>query len=182
MANTRSRGGGDGPPPSAPAAASATTTRKLANGRETRSTAAAAAAASAQTPNLRRSTRENKGKHKSRQLPVTLSSHKSAKTPAKDATAIATPKSTSLPNNPKDSTKKPTRVSRNTIVSPSPSKQDSNGTSTPASTKRKTQDDAQAASTPSKKQKRLMHAKSYVALFNLGQEEPESQGTGCHAI
>ncbi|CAD6340635.1 unnamed protein product [Miscanthus lutarioriparius] len=159
MANTRS-GGGDA---------------QLANGRETRSTAAAAAAASAQTPNLRRSTRENKGKHKSRQLPATPSSHRSAKTPAKDATVIATPKSTSLPNNPKDSTKKPTRVSRNTIVSPSPSKQDSNGTSTPASTKRKTQDDAQAASTPSKKQKRLMHAKSYVVLFNLGQEEPESQ-------
>ncbi|AQL02865.1 Helicase protein MOM1 [Zea mays] len=166
MANTRSGGGGDAPPPpsSPPAAASATATRKLADGRETRNTAAA----SAHTPNLRRSTRENKGKHKSR-LADTPPLHRSAKTPTKDATAIATPKSTPLPNNPKDSTKKPSRV-RNTSVSPSPSKQEPNETSTPASTKRKTQDDALTASTPSKKQKRLLHAKSYIALFNIGEE------------
>ncbi|CAN6192249.1 unnamed protein product [Urochloa humidicola] len=176
MANTRSGGGGaagSGPPRDGhtPASASAAATRNLANARETRSTTSAAA--NAQTPNLRRSTRETKGQNKYKPVPATTSSHRSATRPTRDATATATATSIS-PNKTKDSTKKPTRV-MNTSVSPSPpSNQDSNGTSmsapTPAPTKRKTEN----YSTPSKKQKRHMNTKSYIALFSTPEESPES--------
>ncbi|CAL5045144.1 unnamed protein product [Urochloa decumbens] len=177
MANTRSGGGGaaesgppgDGDSPSASAAA----TRNLANARETRSTTAAVA--NAQTPNLRRSTRETKGKNKYKPVPAPTSSHRSATRSTRDATATATPVS---PDKAKDSTKKSTRV-RNNSVSPSPlSNQDSSGTSTsaptPASTKRKTENNTQTAVTPSKKQKRLMNTKSYIALFSSTEESPKS--------
>ncbi|RLM55318.1 hypothetical protein C2845_PM10G00980 [Panicum miliaceum] len=184
MANTRSGGRGGGAaasgaprdghtaPPPPPPSASATATRKLPNARETRSTTAAAA--NAQTPNLRRSTRETRGKNKYKQLPATTSSHRSATRLTRDATAIATPISASSPNKPKDSTKKSARA-RNTSDSPSPpSNQDSNGTSTSAPiAKRKTEDDAQTATTPSKKQKRLMNTKRYIALFGP-EESPKS--------
>ncbi|KAG2608795.1 uncharacterized protein LOC120702311 isoform X2 [Panicum virgatum] len=179
MANTRSGGGPAGsgaprdghtpPPPPPAAAASATAIRKLPNARETRSTTAAAA--NAHTTNLRRSTRETRGKNKYKQLPATTSSHRSATRLTRDATAaIATPISTSSPNKPKKSAR-----ARNTSGSPSPpSNQDPNGTSTSAPiAKRKTEDDAQTATTLSKKQKRLMNTKRYIALFGR-EESPKS--------
>ncbi|CAL4938394.1 unnamed protein product [Urochloa decumbens] len=179
MANTRSGGAaaGSGVPRDGhtPPSASASATRNLANARETRSTTAATS--TAQTPNLRRSTRETKGKNKYKPVPATTSSHRSATRPTRDATATATATSIS-PDKTKDSTKKSTRV-RNTSVSPSPSSnQDSSGTSTsaptPASAKRKTGNGAQTASTPSKKQKRLMNSKSYIALFSSTEGSPKS--------
>ncbi|KAJ1257489.1 hypothetical protein BS78_10G000700 [Paspalum vaginatum] len=177
MANTRSGGGAAGsgaprdghtaPSPS-PAAA-----RKLSNARETRRTTAAAAAATttttnAQTPNLRRSTRENKGKNRYKQVPATLSSHRSATRPS---TAVSTPIPTSSPN-------KTTKLIRNTSVSLSPPlSQDSNGTSTsaptPAATKRKADEDVQTVTTASKKQRRPMSTKDFRALFSP-EDKPSS--------
>ncbi|KAF8775853.1 hypothetical protein HU200_004246 [Digitaria exilis] len=155
MANTRSRGAA---------------TRTLASARETRS--ATAAAATVQTPNLRRSTRETKGKNKFREVTSTPSSHRSTARPTRDATPI----SASSINKPKESTKKSTRVRSASVSSSPPSSiQDSNGTSTlyttPASAKRKVEHNV---TTLSKKQKKCMNTKSYIALFSSQEESPQS--------
>jgi hypothetical protein len=132
MANTRSGG--------APGDSSASTPSR----RETRSSSAAAAA----TTNLRRSTRETRGKRKSDLATTPGSARPSAKKPQGDAAP---------------STRKHARVKANT-ASPAPD-------SATAKRKKVNHDDPQSADNPSKKQKRLMHPKSYIALF----KGPEQQ-------
>jgi hypothetical protein len=139
MANTRSGG--------APGDSSAS----ISSRRETRSSSAAT------TTNLRRSTRETKGKKKSdlalatTPTPSQRSTRPSAKKPQGDSTP---------------STRKPTRVKANT-ASPAPD-------NTTAKRKKDNHNDPQSADNPSKKQKRLMHPKSYIALFKGPEQQVKS--------
>ncbi|TVU12929.1 hypothetical protein EJB05_46596 [Eragrostis curvula] len=159
MANTRSGGGGasrDGASDASASAAFSTPAR-----RETRSS-------SAVTPtNLRRSTRETKGKKKSDL--ATTPAQRSTKATKDAAAAAAPPTPVPLPKNPQGDSTTPTRKSTRVKTATSPSsKQDS----TSATAKRKNANDPQSAGSGSlsKKNKRLS-SKSYIAFFK---EHPTS--------
>ncbi|XP_062206434.1 uncharacterized protein LOC133908424 isoform X2 [Phragmites australis] len=189
MANTRS-GGAPRDGALGETASASGTSSSPANARENRNSSAGDPTHT-QTSNLRRSTRETKGKNKSNvatPTPSTTPSHRSTRATREATPIYLSKKSKGAPDSTGNTvtTRKSTRV-KNTDVSPSPASKDSNGTATPMSASKMSAkrqidvqnsdkdnlNDAETVSRLSKKQKRLS-TKTYIAMFSPTEEQADS--------
>ncbi|GJN29968.1 hypothetical protein PR202_gb18238 [Eleusine coracana subsp. coracana] len=140
---------------------------------ETRSSSATAT-----TTNLRRSTRETKGKKKP-DLATTSTTPPQRSTRATRDSPVSSTKKPQGDSSP--SMRKSSRVKATSVSPPSASKQDSNASMSTDNTATKRKNDRQkdnhidpqSAGSMSKKQKRL-NTKSYIALFKAKQEQAKS--------